>query len=135
SKRSMTTANPKRASEFSSMANWRFSPIVNSDLAGARRSSMTLGNRAFVVEGTSVTALFGPRSSTGAVTMARLFALSAVVETGVEGDTTFLRAGATSRVLFRGESGCGVREAVFGCGIESAWVLAVVLSFATVGTG
>src|SRR5512132_189322 len=102
SKRSITTANPRRASELSSIASCRFSPTDNSDFAGLRRSSITLGSGPFEAGGTSVAGLLGARSSAGVVTVGALFALSDVVDTAVWGVTTFFNAVATSSGLVVG---------------------------------
>src|SRR6185436_11055240 len=132
SKRSITTANPRRASELNSIASWRFSPTVSSDLAGARRNSITLGSGALTLGVSLVTALFGARSSAGAAP-ASFFKFSAVVETSVDGDTTFLIAVATS--IFGGAASVCAKDADFGCGIEaSACPFVLAVSF-TVWTG
>src|ERR1044072_3991430 len=83
SKRSITTANPKRASELNSIASWRFSPTDISDLAGLTRNSITLGSGPLGAAGTSVMGLLGARSSAGVVTVGVLLALSEVVDTPV----------------------------------------------------
>src|SRR5688500_14202694 len=81
---------------------------------------MTAGSGAdFAV--TSVTAGFGARSSTGAVTFASVFAVAEVAVTSVVGVTTLLIAVATSSLFVSGAAVCGANEAAFGCGIAESF--------------
>src|SRR6185503_2353022 len=97
----------------------------NSVGSGAKPNSMTAGSGAdFAVS--SVTAGFGARSSTGAVTFASVFAVAEVAVTSVVGVTTLLIAVATSSLFVSVAGVCGANEAAFGCGIAESFAVEFV---------